>query len=116
MEVKTAVRTPRLEVSPVVLERARRENKTLLIKATLKFSCLIAKRTSVELVEGTPEGDYQTRVGDVPVVVVFKVIGSRFCGGDVGFEEVDFPVKDPARFFPKWIKVSSNLTGDFGYA
>ncbi len=116
MEVKTEVRAPRLKISQKVLDRARSEGKAVLVRATLKFSCLIAKRTKVELVDTYEEGDYETRIEGVPVIVSFRVIGSRFCGGDVGFEEVDFPVKDPARFFPKWIKVGSDLSGDFGYA
>ncbi len=115
MEVKEEVRIPELFISPELIERARREGKTLVLYPTLKFSCLIAKRFRAELSEEPPEGGVFTKVGDVDTYIVFRAVGSRFCGGDRGFEDFDFPIKEPERFFPKWIKVNPDLSGDFGY-
>ena len=114
MEVKERIKAPKVFIAPQIVERAVSENKVLVLYPTLKFSCLIAKRFSAELIEEPPEG-LHLKYGELDVYVVFKAIGSRFCGGDKGFEDIDFPVKEPERFFPKWIKVNSDLSGDFGY-
>ena len=116
MEVKEAVGTPELQIDPSLLERARSEGKALVLYPTLKFSCLIAKRFRAELSDHPTDYDIMEEIEGVPVFVVFKAIGSRFCGGEKGFEEFDFPLLEPERFMPRWIKVNRDLSGEFGYA
>ncbi|WP_457600540.1 hypothetical protein [Hydrogenivirga sp.] len=114
MELKEKVKEIDVFVEPQLAERVRREGKALVLYPTLKFSCLIAKRFKAEI--GDPPGEgIHLRVGDIDVYVVFRAIGSRFCGGDKGFEDVDFPVREPERFLPRWIKVNRDLSGEFGY-
>ncbi len=116
MEVKEAVRTPELDIHPELIERARSEGKALILYPTLKFSCLIAKRFRAELSDHPEEYDIMEDFKGVPVFIRFKAIGSRFCGGEKGFEEFDFPLLEPERFMPKWIRVNRDLSGEFGYA
>jgi len=108
-------RFPKLEIDRALLERAKREGKAVVLYPTLKFSCLIVKRFRAELSEYVEEYDVKTSVEGVPVYVKFKAIGSKFCGGDKGFEDVDFPLLAPERFMPKWIRVNPDLSGEFGY-
>ena len=115
MVAGVAVRAPKVEIDKELLERARREGKVIAVYPTLKFSCLIAKRLRAELVEGLEDYDIEKRIEGVPVFVKFRAVGSRFCGGEKGFEEFDFPIKEPQRFLPKWIKVRKDLSGEFGY-
>ncbi len=115
MAVGVLIRTPKIEIESKVIERAKREGKAIALYPTLKFSCLIAKRFRAELVESVDEYDLEEVIEGVPVFVKFRAVGSRFCGGDKGFEEFDFPVKEPERFFPRWIKVKEDLSGEFGY-
>ncbi len=115
MEAIVGVRRPKIEVEGKLLERARREGKAIVLYPTLKFSCLIAKRFRAELAESVEDYDLEENIEGVRVFVKFRAVGSRFCGGEKGFEEFDFPVKEPERFFPKWIKVNRDLSGEFGY-
>ena len=115
MTVDSAVRVPEVEIDGALLERARKEGKAIVLYPTLKFSCLIAKRFKAELRESVEDYDVKESVGGVPVFIKFRAVGSRFCGGDRGFEEVDFPVLEPERFMPRWIRVYSDLSGEFGY-
>ncbi len=116
MPVAEAVREAEILVDRGLLERLRREGMHLIVDLKLKFSCLIAKRFSARVSDSEPEGDYiEFEKDDVRVFINFRTVGSRFCGGDRVFEEFEMPVKDPLKFFPKWIKVRKDLTGDFGY-
>ncbi|RLJ70283.1 hypothetical protein BCF55_0551 [Hydrogenivirga caldilitoris] len=115
METVSLIRTPKLYIAPELLDRARKEGRYLVLYPTLKFSCLIAKRFRAELSEEQPEEGIEVDVGNAQVYIVFSVVGSRFCGGEKGFEEMDFPVKEPERFLPKWIKVNPDMSGEFGY-
>jgi len=108
-------RTIELHVAPEVLERAKEEGKALIIYPTLKFSCLIAKRFKVEIGDRPEEESLHMRKDNVDVYIVFRAVGSRFCGGERGFEEFDMPVVEPERFLPRWIKVNPDLSGEFGY-
>ncbi len=92
--------------------KLKNSGKVLVLYPTLKFSCLIAKRFEAKVEDRPPEG-ILLDVDGVRVCVVFKVIGSKFCGN--GFEEFEFPVKEPERFYPKWIRVNEDLSGEFGY-
>ena len=109
------LKRPRLDIDRRLLERARKEGKALALYPTLKFSCLIAKRFRAELVESLEDYDMEEKVEGVRVFIKFRAVGSRFCGGEKGFEDFDFPVKEPERFFPRWIKVREDLSGEFGY-
>ncbi len=116
MAVSEALKEAELLIDSGLLERLRREGMNLIIDLKLKFSCLIAKRFSARISDSEPEGDYiEFEKDDVRVFINFRTVGSRFCGGDRVFEEFEMPVKDPLKFFPKWIKVKRDLTGDFGY-
>ncbi len=116
MAVAEAVREAEILVDRGLLERLRREGMNLIVDLKLKFSCLIAKRFSARVSVSEPEGDYiEFEREGVRVFVNFRTVGSRFCGGDRVFEEFEMPVKDPLKFFPKWIEVRGDLTGDFGY-
>ena len=116
MAVVGAVKEAQLLIDRGLLERLRQEGLHLIIDLKLKFSCLIAKRFSASVSGSEPEGDYlEFEKEGIRVFVNFKTVGSRFCGGDRVFEEFEMPVKDPLKFFPKWIKVRKDLTGDFGY-
>jgi len=111
------VRTPDISVDRGLLERVKSEGKALVLKPTLKFSCLIAKRFSATIEDPPEDGALiKTVIDGVEVFVDFRAVGSRFCGCDKGFEEFDFPMKDPQKFMPKWIKVRADLSGEFGYA
>jgi len=115
MVVGATLRVPRIEVDKEILDRAKREGKAVVLYPTLKFSCLITKRFRAELSEEIEDYDLEERIEGVPVFVKFRAVGSRFCGGEKGFEEFDFQIKNPERFFPKWIKVKKDLSGEFGY-
>ncbi len=114
MEVKERTRVPEVFIPPELSERALSEGKVLILYPTLKFSCFIAKRFRAEL-GSPPEEGLHLKVGDLDVYVVFRAVGSRFCGGEKGFEDFDFPLREPERFIPKWIKVNPDLSGEFGY-
>lgn len=115
MGTATVSRKIELDIAPQVLKRAKEESKSIVLYPTLKFSCLITKRFRAEIGD-EPEGEaLHLKEGDVDVYVVFRAVGSRFCGGDKGFEEFDMSVIQPERFFPKWIKVNPDLSGEFGY-
>ena len=115
MEATVSIRRPKIEVEGELLERARKEKKAIVLYPTLKFSCLIAKRFRAELAQSVEEYDLEENIEGVRVFVKFRAVGSRFCGREKGFEEFDFPIKEPERFFPKWIKVNKDLSGEFGY-
>ncbi len=115
MEVASSVRIPQLILAPEVVERAKREGKFLVLYPTLKFSCFIAKRFEAELSNHVPSDALRVETNGLEVFIRFRAIGSRFCGGERGFEDFDFPLKEPDRFIPKWIKVNGDLSGDFGY-
>ena len=108
-------KTPKIRIDKEVLDRARKEGKVIILYPTLKFGCLIAKRFKAELAESVEDYDLEERIEEVSVFVKFRAVGTRFCGGECGFEDFDFPVKDPERLFPKWIRVKNDLSGDFGY-
>ena len=109
------LRRPKLDIDLKLLERAKREGKAIALYPTLKFSCLIAKRFMAELVENVEDYDVEEEVDGVKVFIKFRAVGSRFCGGEKGFEDFEFPIKEPERFFPRWIKVKEDLSGEFGY-
>jgi len=115
MEIAVKERKIELYIAPEVLNRAKEEGRSLVLYPTLKFSCFIAKRFRAEI-GNKPEGEIlHLKEGDVDVYVVFRAVGSRFCGGERGFEEFDMPITQPERFLPKWIKVNPDLSGEFGY-
>ncbi len=106
----------RIELDEGLRKKLADSEKVLVIYATLKFSCMIAKYFRAELLEEPPEDSIPFDVDGTRVFIRFRAVGSRFCGGDVGFEEFDFPIKYPEKFFPKWVRVNSDLSGEFGYA
>ncbi len=109
-------RQVRVTLSPTLAESLKLSGKSLVVYATLKFSCMIAKYFRAELSDNVPETAVPIEAEGITVYVVFKAIGTKFCGGDIGFQDFDFPLKEPERFFPKWIKVNEDLSGEFGYA
>jgi len=101
-----------IQIEEGLKKRLRGSSYVLVLYPTLKFSCLISKRFKAQI-GMPPENGKIIEVDGVKVCVIFKVIGSRFCGD--GFEEFEFPVVDPEKFYPRWIRVKEDLSGDFGY-
>jgi hypothetical protein len=115
MEAPT-VKALKLYLAPGLVERIINEDACLVVYTTLKFSCMIAKIFSAEITKEVPDNAIRIPYKDIEVYLVFRAVGSKFCGMDIGFTEFDFPVKEPERFLPKWIRVEDNLSGEFGYA
>ncbi len=109
------MKVPEVYVERDLIERAKEEGKSIFLDLKLKFSCFVAKRVKVSLEKEVKDWDLKTEVEGVPVLIRFRVVGSMFCGKEMGFEEFEMPVKEPLRLMPRWVEVRSDLKGDFGY-
>jgi hypothetical protein len=111
------VNQPKIFVDPRLIKEVREKGRSLLIIAKLKFSCLITKNVQVEIIDEPPvdEEAIHYQLDGVDVYLRFKTVGSKFCGGERGFEEFELKVKEPERFLPKWIRINDRLEGEFGY-
>ncbi len=112
----SGVVAPEITVHGTLLEKVKSQRKLLVVHTTLKFSCLIAKYFKAEIAEKAPQDAIPFEVNGVRVYVKFRAVGAKFCSKDIGFQEFEFPLKEPERFFPKWITVNADLSGEFGYA
>ena len=108
--VKILNKTVRVEWSKAADNALSALSSPLSVETELYFSCLIRKKV---------------RFGDKAHSAVFLPVNERVvtnvCRADGETQEidlVDFPIKNPAAFVPRWLKIAyrrGNWEGEFGY-
>lgn len=89
----------------------------LIVEMELYFSCLIRKRVLFRYAAQTGDA---TQVQD-KLYVQFRPVMTNHCGVDYEGDEpplTEFPIKEPAAFVPKWLKLDyrkGKWVGEFGF-
>ena len=115
--VKILNKTVRVEWSKAADNALSALSSPLSVEMELYFSCLIRKKVRF--------GDKAHSAVFFPVNerlgVAFRPVVTNVCRADGETQEidlVDFPIKNPAAFVPRWLKIAyrrGNWEGEFGY-
>lgn len=117
MQIRLHHKTLHIELTAAAAQALAERSVPLLAEMELYFSCLIRKQVR-----------FRDAADDVDAVAVNERLSVRFHpvmsqGCDVaghrdGPPLTDFPIVDPERFSPGWLRIDyrgGGWTGDFGY-